>query len=58
MLEEQAWRMAQRRTRIDSGIPTVTVYKVPDDLAEKSEWNCRILDDNPTIGWAVFVKNN
>ena len=58
LLEEQAWRMAQRRARIDGGIPTVTVYEVPDDLAERSDLNCRIFDDKPTIEWAIFIKNN
>ena len=58
LLEEQAWRMAQRRARIDGGRPTVTVYEVPDDLAERSDLNCRIFDDKPTIEWAIFIKNN
>lgn len=58
LLEEQAWRMAQRRARIDGGKPTVTVYEVPDDLAERSDLNCRIFDDKPTIEWAIFIKNN
>lgn len=55
LLEEQAWRMAQRRARIDGGIPTVTVYEVPDDLAERPDLNCRIFDDKPTIEWAIFI---
>ncbi len=58
LLEEQAWRMAQRRARLDGGRPTVTVYEVPDDLAERSDLNCRIFDDKPTIEWAIFIKNN
>lgn len=58
LLEEQAWRMAQRRVRIDGGVPTVTVYEVPDNLAKIADLNCRVFDDNPTIEWAVFVKNN
>ena len=32
LLEDQAWRMAQRRTKIDGGVPTVTVYEIPDDI--------------------------
>lgn len=58
LLEEQAWRMAQRRTRIAGGIPTVTVYEVPDDLLEKDDLNCRVFEDKPTIEWAIFIKNN
>lgn len=58
LLEEQAWRMAQRRTRIAGGVPIVTVYEVPDDLVEISELNCRVFDDKPTIEWAIFIRNN
>lgn len=58
MLEEQAWRMAERRARIDGNSPVVTIYEVPDNLVELSELNCRIFDDNPTIEWAIFIKNN
>ena len=28
LLEEQAWRMAQRRARLDGGKPMVTVYEL------------------------------
>lgn len=58
MLEEQAWRMAKRRARIEGGTPTVTIYEVPDDLSCLPELNCRIFPDNPTIEWAVFIRNN
>lgn len=58
LLEEQAWRMAQRRTRIAGGVPTVTVYEVPDELVEISELNCRVFEDKPTIEWAIFIRNN
>lgn len=58
MLEEQAWRMAQRRAKIDGGVPTVTVYEIPDDLSEMQDFNCKMFDDKPTIEWTVFVKNN
>lgn len=58
LLEEQAWRMAQRRTRIAGGTPTITVYEVPDDLLEKPDLNCRVFSDKPTVEWAVFIKNN
>ncbi|WP_394920096.1 DUF3990 domain-containing protein [uncultured Robinsoniella sp.] len=58
LLEEQAWRMAQRRAKIDGGIPTVTVFEIPDDLTEKDDLNCRIFGDKPTIEWAIFIKNN
>lgn len=58
LLEEQAWRMAQRRTRIAGGIPTVTVYEVPDNMVEIEELNFRVFNDNPTIEWAIFIRNN
>ena len=58
LLEEQAWRMAKRRTRIDGGIPTVTIYEVPDDLVEKTDLNCRVFTDRPSLEWAIFIKNN
>lgn len=58
LLEEQAWRMAQRRAKIDGGSPVVMVYEVPDDLTEKTDLNCRIFDEKPTIEWAIFIKNN
>ena len=58
ILEEQAWRMAQRRTRIAGGVPTVTVYEVPDNLVEIAELNCRVFEDKPTIEWAIFIRNN
>lgn len=57
-LEDQAWRMAQRRVKIDGGSPIVTVYEVPDDLLEKDDLNCRVFPDNPTVEWAVFIRNN
>ena len=31
-LESQAWRMAQRRARIDGGEPIVTVYEVMQNI--------------------------
>ena len=58
LLEEQAWRMAQRRAKIDGGSPVVTVYEVPDNLTEKTNLNSRIFDKKPTIEWAIFKKNN
>ncbi len=58
LLEEQAWRMAQRRTRIAGGKPTVTVFEIPDDLLEKADLKCRKFEDDPTIEWAVFIRNN
>lgn len=58
LLEHQAWRMAQRRVRIAGGIPTVTVFDVPDDLVEKNDLNCRVFESNPTIEWAIFIRNN
>lgn len=58
LLEEQAWRMAKRRARIDGGIPVVTVYEVPDDLTGKSDLHCKVFEDKPTIEWAIFIRNN
>jgi hypothetical protein len=58
LLEEQAWRMAERRTRIAGGIPVVMVYEVPDDLVDKRDLNCRVFEDKPTIEWALFIRNN
>lgn len=58
LLEEQAWRMAQRRARIAGGIPTVTVFEVPDNLVKNEELNCRVFKDEPTIEWAIFIRNN
>lgn len=43
---------------MDGGRPAVTVYEVPDDLAERSDLNCCIFDDKPTIEWAISIKNN
>lgn len=58
LLEEQAWRMAERRARISGGAPIVTVYEVPDDFVEKADLHCRVFPDNPTIEWAIFIRNN
>jgi hypothetical protein len=58
LLQEQAWRMAQRRTRIAGGVPTIMIYEVPDDLLYKKDLNCRVFEDNPTIEWALFIRNN
>lgn len=58
LLEEQAWRMAQRRARLEGGVPTVTVYEIPDNLIEIEELNCRVFDDKPTVEWAIFIRNN
>lgn len=58
LLEEQAWRMARRRSRISGGVPTVTVYEVPDNIIEIDELKCKVFPDKPTVEWAVFIKNN
>lgn len=57
-LAEQAWRMAERRARIDGGCPVVTVYEAPDDLIDREELKCRVFSDKPTVEWAVFIRNN
>ena len=58
LLEEQAWRMAQRRSRIAGGTPTVTVYEVPDNLVEIEDLKCRVFPERPSIEWAIFIRNN
>lgn len=58
VLEEQAWRMAERRTRIAGGRPVVTVYEVPDNLEEIRELRVRVFEEKPTIEWAIFIRNN
>ena len=58
ILEEQAWRMAHRRARIEGGVPTITIYEVPDDLAEKPDITCKVFPEKPTVEWAVFINNN
>ena len=57
-LEEQAWQMARRKTKIEGGVPTVTVFSVPDDLLYGCGLVCRVFEERPTVEWAVFVKNN
>ncbi len=58
LLEDQAWRMAERRARIEGGIPVVTVYEVPDNLVDIENLKCRVFEDKPTVEWAVFIRNN
>ena len=58
VLEDQAWRMAERRTRIGGGKPVVTVYEVPDNLEENRELRVRVFEEKPTIEWAIFIRNN
>lgn len=58
LLENQAWRMAKRRARIDGGVPIITIYEIPDDLADREDLECRIFDEKPTIEWAIFIRNN
>lgn len=58
LLADQAWRMAERRARINGGTPIVTVYDVPDNLTEKSDLRCRVFPEQPTIEWAIFIRNN
>lgn len=58
LLEEQAWRMAQRRARIAGGVPTVTIFEVPEDLTQKPDLKCRVFGNKPSIEWAIFIRNN
>lgn len=58
-LEQQAWQMARRRVEIEkSGIPTVTVFEIPDDFTQIADLNCKFFDKGPTVEWAIFIKNN
>lgn len=58
-LETQAWLMAKRRTALEgTGVPTVTVFEITDTLVEIQELRCRVFEEQPTIEWALFVKNN
>lgn len=57
-IQKQAESMAIRRTRINGGTPTIMVYETPDDLVYKSDLNCRVFAEEPTVEWAVFVRNN
>lgn len=41
-LEDQAWRMAHRRARLDGGVPTVTIFEIPDNLTENNALHCRV----------------
>ena len=59
VLEEQAWRMARRRVALeDRGVPTVTVFEIPDDLLQQPHLRCRVFEDQPTVEWAIFIRNN
>ncbi len=58
VLLEQAWRMAERRARINDGVPIVTIFEVPDDLVTKAELRCRVFDEKPSVEWAIFIRNN
>ncbi len=49
VLEDQAWRMAQRRAKLSGGSPVVTVYEIPDNLTEKTELHCRVFDEKPSV---------
>ncbi|MCD8200947.1 MAG: DUF3990 domain-containing protein [Clostridia bacterium] len=56
--EEQAKTFASRKTELEGGAPTITIYEVPDDLLQKPELNVRVFEDIPSTEWAVFVTNN
>lgn len=58
LLEEQAWRMAQRRAKIAGGDPMVTVFEIPDNLTRLPELKCRVFEEKPSIEWAIFIRNN
>lgn len=58
-IETQAWRMARRRTALEgTGVPMVTVFEVPDTLTDIPELHCKVFESQPTLEWAIFVKNN
>ena len=54
-IEEQAILMAKRTTRIFSGVPVVTVFKL--DEASESSLSVKVFD-RPSSDWARFVLNN
>lgn len=59
VLEDQAWRMARRRVALEGcGVPTVTVFEIPDDLLTLPDLTCRVFEDQPTVEWAIFIRNN
>lgn len=57
-IEEQAWQMAVRRTRIaGEGRPTVTSYAFDESLLEDLSLRVKIFDE-PTEEWALFILAN
>lgn len=56
-MEEQAWQMALRRTRIvGNGAPTVSAYRF-NDTSASSELNIKHFD-KPDREWALFILAN
>lgn len=33
-------------------------YEVPDNLIDQEGLQCRVFPDEPTIEWAIFIRNN
>lgn len=57
-IEEQAWQMAVRRTRIaGEGEPTVTSYAFDESLLEHPSLRVKVFTE-PTEEWALFILAN
>jgi hypothetical protein len=56
-MEEQAWSMAKRTSRIYGGKPIVTIFKTRDDLLLTNVLNILVFE-KPVPEWARFVLNN
>lgn len=54
-IEEQAWQMAVRRTRIaGEGSPIVSTYTFDEKYLEDSSFKVKVFD-SPSEEWALFV---
>lgn len=57
--EEQAWQMALRSVaREGCGVPTITLFEVPDDLLQRPDLRCKVFPEQPDMDWARFLWNN
>lgn len=56
-IEEQAFKMANRVSRIYGGTPCVTYYDFDDSVIKRKELSIRVFN-KPTEKWALFVLNN
>ena len=57
-IEEQAWQMAVRRTRIaGEGSPIVSTYTFDEKYLEDSSFKVKVFD-SPSEEWALFIMEN